>query len=558
MDIFHKIHDVTIPALLRRQSEQHRFMLALSAPSHRGYRDRLSYAQLVHRMSAMAEGLQARGLQHGQRVGLLLTNKAAREAVLTALGCWELGIAVAPLNSKSSDEELLYAVELIDPVLLVVANSIDIQRLASMGLGHIPTLRLDGPEGDPSTWPEPENWVMAPTQANSRISSRDLSCLLFTSGTTARSKAVMHTHQSQLHAGLAIGSAMGLTAKDTYQGAFPIFTSSAWNLACMSAWVYGAGVVLEEDGLDNGARLRLIQAECTSVYHGVPALLHFLVDEFARGGYDAHCVRRLGYGGAPMPIEVMKKFEHHWPHVDQVHIWGMTETGPAGTALPSWMLPRLAGAVGFPQAGCSIRILSEVPEKTHADQHAQIVLRDAPAGEVGEIAFAGLSAATGYFRNSKASAQTFVDGWVLSGDLGRIDREGVLHIVDRKKDIINRGGLKISSAAVEDVIYRCPGVAEAAVVAIPHTKLGEDIAACIVVKDSTTFDLEAVQAICTLLLAENEIPRHWSVLAALPKNAMGKVLKQELRAQLIASSIAKNNICAMFPSERNPSQESDA
>jgi acyl-CoA synthetase (AMP-forming)/AMP-acid ligase II len=297
--------------------------------------------------------------------------------------------------------------------------------------------------------------------------------------------------------------------------------------------------VLEEDGLDNGARLRLIHAECTSVYHGVPALLHFLVDEFARGGYVARCVRRLGYGGAPMPIEVMEKFAHHWPHVDQVHIWGMTETGPAGTALPSWMLPRLAGAVGFPQAGCSIRILAEASEEKLTEQDTQTVLRDAPPGEVGEIAFAGLSAASGYFRNPDASAQTFVEGWVLSGDLGRIDREGVLHYVDRKKDVINRGGLKISSAAVEDAIYRCPGVAEAAVVAIPHPKLGEDIAACIVAKHSTSFDLEAVQAVCARLLAENEIPRHWTVLASLPKNAMGKVLKQELRMQLIESSAAK-------------------
>lgn len=535
MDLFHRIHGLTIPALLRRQAEQHRFQLALSAPSHRGHRDRLSYAQLVHRMSAMAQGLRARGLQQGQRVGLLLSNRAAREAVLTALGCWQLGVAVSPLNGKASDEELRHAIELIDPAMLVVAHAQDVQRLGALGLGHIPTLRLDGPQGDASTWPEPENQIATPGAADAPISPQELSCLLFTSGTTARSKAVMHSHQSQLHAGLAIGGAMGLTANDTYQGAFPIFTSSAWNLACMSAWVYGAGAVLEEDGLDNGGRLRLIHAECTSVYHGVPALLHFLIDEFARGGYDARCVRRLGYGGAPMPIEVMDKFTRHWPHADQVHIWGMTETGPAGAALPSWMLPRLAGAAGFAQAGCSLRILSQEPEEDAAAQRTTNVLRDAATGEVGEIAFAGLSAASGYFRNPAATAETFVNGWVLTGDLGRIDQEGVLHYVDRKKDVINRGGLKISSAAVENAIYRSPGVAEAAVVAIAHPKLGEDIAACIVPTQAGSFDLAAVQAVCARLLADNEVPRRWVVLESLPKNAMGKVLKQALRAQLNAS-----------------------
>jgi len=311
-----------------------------------------------------------------------------------------------------------------------------------------------------------------------------------------------------------------------YQGPWPLHTSSTLNLGCMSAWVYGAGVVLEEDTLDNGGRLRLIASEVSTVYHGVPAPLHFMIDEFERGGYDVTCVRRLAYGGAAMPVEIIKRYARLWPHADQIQVWGMTETGPAGTALPPWMLPRQAGAIGLPQPGCAIRILAD---------GAGSCLRDAPLGEVGEIAFAGSSASPGYFRNAVATAETFVDGWVLTGDLGWIGGEGVLHFVDRKKDIINRGGLKISSAAIEEVLYRCADIAEATVIAVPHSKLGEDIAACVVPRAGTTLNTPTLRAACVESLADNQVPRHWFVLTKLPRNGLGKVLKRELRAQVLAS-----------------------
>lgn len=524
-DTFHILHHITVPDWLRQQAQAHRFRLALSAPSHRGHRDRLGYAQLVVRMHAMARGLHARGLRQGDRLALLLPNTAAREGILTALGCWQLGAAVSPLNRRFTDEELEHALALLEPAMAVVCDTNDARRIEALGIAPERILRLDGPPGAPSTWPEPEDAPAGALPPDRPASPHDLSCLLFTSGTTARAKAVMHTHRTQLHTGLAMGGALGLTCEDTYQGPWPLHTSSVLNLGCMSAWVHGAGVVLEEDTLDNGGRLRLIASEASTVYHGVPAPLHFLIDEFERGGYDVGCVRRVAYGGAAMPVEIIERYARLWPHADQVQVWGMTETGPAGTALPPWMLPRQAGAIGRPQPGCAIRILADGEGPG---------LRDAPPGEVGEIAFAGPSASPGYFRNEAATAETFVDGWVLTGDLGWIDGEGVVHFVDRKKDIINRGGLKISSAAIEEVLYRCPGIAEASVIAVPHPKLGEDVAACVVPRPGITLDTEALRAACAQSLADNQVPRHWFVLQKLPRNGLGKVLKRELRAQVLA------------------------
>ena len=518
MNLSNELHGLTVPALLRRRAARHPFKLALSAHSQRGHRDRLSYAQLVIRMESMARGLHVRGVRQGERVAMFLSNGAVREAVLTALGCWRLGAVVAPLNVRASDDELRHALALIEP-RMVVTTADAVARLR----GFCPTalmVVLGADPGDNAGWPEPEA-VFHALDLPEVAQPEDPSVLLFTSGTTARSKAVTHCHRSQLYCGYAVGGALGLTDQDTYQGAWPIFTSSVLNMACMSAWVHGAGVVLEEAPLDNAGRLRLIESEGTTVYHGVTSPLNFMIDEYPRARYDLSRVRRLGYGGAAMPAEVIAKFAQRLPWVDQVHIWGMTETGPAGTFLAPWFLPRKAGCIGSAMRGCAVRVVDDAG-------------RAVAAGETGEIEFAGPSMALGYFRNPQATAQAFVDGWVRTGDIGRFDDEGHLHFVDRKKDIINRGGLKIASAAVEEVLYRFPGVAEAAVVAVPHAGLGEDIAACVVAAPGATLDTAALQRHCVAHLADYQVPRQWHVFEALPKNPMGKIMKRDLRDLLVA------------------------
>jgi acyl-CoA synthetase (AMP-forming)/AMP-acid ligase II len=511
---------LTIPALLRQQAASQPFRLAFSGHSWHGYRDRLSYVQLVARMQGMGRLLHARGVRQGERVAILLTNDAVRECVLTALGCMEIGAVVVPLNTRSADEELHHALTLTEPVAVV--TTLDQSRRVH-GLYPSAKLLLLGAEGVPDVsveerWPDPAN-TFDSSSAGSVPKADDLACLLFTSGTTARAKAVMHTHRSMLHAGRTMSAALGLEPSDQYQGAWPFFTSSVLSMACMSAWVTGAGVVFEETTLSNAQRLRLIETEATTVYHGVTSIIHFLIDEYQRDSYDLSRLRRFSYGGAVMPVEVIEKISKRVPWVDQVHVWGMTETGPAGTYLAPHFLPRKAGAIGQPMPGCSVRVID--------DKGLPV-----PQGELGEIAFSGPSMALGYYRNEQATAESFVDGWVYTGDIGRFDDEGLLHFVDRKKDIINRGGLKISSASVEEVLYRFPGIGEAAVVAIPHAGLGEDIAACVVAGLGQTLDLKALVEHCAQHLADFARPRQWHVLSELPKSPMGKVLKRELRDQI--------------------------
>lgn len=503
----------TVPALLRRRAEEMPTALAFSAPSWRGGRDRLTYRQLALRMDTVAAGLNGLYLGRGERVAVFLDNDAGREAVLTALGAMALGAVVAPLNTRASDRELTHALALVEPALIVTRAD---HRARLAGLAPCGCLvLLDADAGSPDAWPEPDR-VPPPGVGSALPDPDDLACLLFTSGTTGASKAVMHSHRTMLAAGRAVSASVGLEPGDLYQGAFPFFTSSCLNIGCMSAWVAGAGFVMEGP-LGNADRLRLIATEGTTVYHGVPAVLQFLADQAATDPCRPSALRRFGYGGAAMPAPLIEQIAERFPETDQVHIWGMTETGPAGTVLAPDHLPGKAGAIGVAMPDCQIRLVDDAGT-------------DVPDGIPGEMLFAGPSAALGYFRNPEETAKTFADGWVWTGDIAVRDADGILHFHDRKKDMINRGGLKISSVAVEQVLLRFDGIAEAAVAPVPHAKLGEDVAAFIVEKTGIEVDPDVLTAFCTAHLADYEVPRRIVKLDALPRNPMGKVQKHMLSA----------------------------
>lgn len=520
---------LTIPVLIDRWAQHSPFRIALSARSVAGFRDRIGYAQLALYMRRVASGLAGLGVQRGDRVGVYLTNDAGREAILTALGCFSLGATVVPLNSRSSAEELAYALNLVRPVLVVTTVKSG-ERLRSVYTAPIALIDVpqgQAPSGGAYRWPEPTVVTDLPP---SRIaaSADDTACLLYTSGTTSRSKAVVHSHSSMLHAGLVMGLAVGLEPNDLYQGAFPFFTSSCLNLGCMSSWVHGAGFVMEDD-IDNERRLRLIASECTTVYHGVPTVIQFMLDETALNAYNLCSVRRIAYGGAAMPPSVIERIARCWPWMEQVHVWGMTESGPAGAYLPPQLLPGKAGGMGQAMPYCKLSVIDDdgLP---------------APRGAAGELLFQGPSMAVGYFENPEATAESFRDGWLHTGDVVVESDDGLLWFVDRKKDIINRGGLKISSVAVEAVLLRIPGVAEAAVLSVPHARLGEDVAACIVAASGVQLDMEVVKAWCKQHLGDYEVPRYWMIMEALPKNQMGKVLKRDLREMLRLQSISSQDV----------------
>ncbi len=512
-----ELRSYTVPLLLEARARQFPHRLALSASSVRGVRERLTYAQLVLRMNAVARGFAQLGVASGDRVAVYLTNDLGRECILTALGTMALGAVVVPLNTRASDDELSHALQLVQPRRIVtdLASSERISTLMSAD-----TLIVVDSGNQASlfdAWPEPEREPAA-TRPDYPEDPDLLACLLFTSGTTARAKAVMHTHRTMIATGLCCGSALELTTADLYQGAFPFFTSSALNLACMSCWVRGAGLVLE-GRVDNAERLHLVAREGTTYYHGVPSVLNFMLQEYGRGDYDLTRLRRVAYGGAAMPQDFTHRIASTWPWADQVQTYGLTESGPTGSVLrPDEMMSK-ADSVGRAMPFCKLQVVDDSGEPL-------------PPGNTGEIAIRGPGVAVGYYRNPEASAKAFSGDRVLTGDIGRLDEDGFLYFGDRKKDVINRGGLKIASVAVENVLYQHPSVQEAAVVAVSHRDLGEDVAACVVLNSELEAAGDELSAYCAVKLADYEVPRRWLFLTELPKNPLGKVLKTELRELL--------------------------
>lgn len=517
--------DLSLPALMAAQAVRHGASLALSAMSEGRARRRLSYAALHEASLTAAVRLRQAGLGAGDRLGIHLTNDWALECFVAALGALTLGAVVVPLNTRSAAPELAHALGLTTPRLILC----DAQGRARLGEACDLARADAGFRGCDILDPVP---LTAPAEPSGDAVFADpgadaLGCLLFTSGTTARAKAVMHSHRTMIATGRCSGGALGLRRGDVYQGAFPFFTSSALNLAGMSCWVAGAGLVIEGQ-IDTEARLDLIRSEGTSFYHGVPSILNFMSRSHETARHDLGGLRVIANGGATMPAELTARIARLWPWVTQVQIYGMTESGPAGTVLPAARRGDKAGSVGRAMAGMTVAILDDAGHPL-------------PPGTAGEIALTGAPVALGYYRNPEATAAAFDGRRVRTGDVGQLDADGFLWFGDRKKDLINRGGLKIASIAVEDVLYRHPDVLEAAVVAVPHPDLGEDVVAVVAARPGAAGEemAAALRALCRAALADYAVPRHILFRDSLPRNPMGKILKAALREDAAEALVAR-------------------
>ena len=352
------------------------------------------------------------------RVGVLLSNDAALDCILTALGAMTLSAAVVPLSPRWADAELEYALTLTEPVL-VVTDRAGLDRLASL-VPDLDCLSVEARPGMSSWQPFSGDAPELPVDAEPAADLDRLASLLFTSGTTARPKAVMHSHETTLAAGRACSAALGITPDDIYQGAFPFFTSSALNIACAACWTVGAGFVIEHL-VGNAERLALMRDEVTTLYHGVPSVLHFMAEEAAERPMAHPALRRIAYGGAPMPPHIRQRLKEIWPDADHVQIYGSTESGPAGTVIDEATMAVHPMAVGQAMEGYTVHVVDD---------------SDTPcaAGQSGAVMLEGPGVAIGYWRNPEATGATFSGRTVRMGDTGWLDETGLLTFEDRAKD----------------------------------------------------------------------------------------------------------------------------
>jgi long-chain acyl-CoA synthetase len=472
---------VNLAHVLSRAGRAHSDRIAL----HHTERS-LTFGELEEGAALAAARLRGLGVEPGDRVALRLPNGPA--FVVAWLGGLRLGAIVVPLNPLLADREIDERLRISGTRLLV--DDEELLRNATESAYEI--VERDGV--DPAV-------------------------ILFTSGTSGRAKGAVLTHRGIRTAADAAATALDLTAEDVVLGAAPfshVLGQSTGLVATLSA---GASVAIVER-FQAEETLSWMNSTRTTILLGVPTMCIALCDA-ARSAAQLPPVRIAHVGGAPVPLEVARDFERTFGG-EVYEGYGLTEMSGIATTFVAGQT-RKPGSVGMALGETEMRIVA-------------FDGRSLPANEPGEVQFRGPSVIPGYWHDEEATAEALSeDGWLSTGDVGYVDEEGYLFLVDRKKDVIIRGGYNVYPREVEEVLYGHPDVLEAAVVGIPHPTLGEEIAALVVGRPGASPDPEMLRAYARERVAAYKYPRHVVIVDSLPKGPTGKILKREIDAEALVA-----------------------
>jgi len=476
---------------------------------------RLSWRALHHAASKCAGGLAQRGVQPGDRVAVHLGN--VPEFVIATLACAWLGAVLVPVDARASGPELEHVLADSGAVAVVCA-----EPLAALlkSAAVLPQLRLRfTTEADAAAPFEPWRALMqAEPLAQPHDAEEDaLAVLLYTSGTTGRPKGVMLTHLNIVHSVLHYVEAMDLTGADRSIAAVPLSHVTGL-VAQLYTLMHCAGALVLMRNFKAADFVRLAARERITHMIMVPAMynLCLLLPDLAE--HDLAAWRIGAYGGAPMPPATIDGVAARLPWLVLMNAYGGTETCSPATLMPQGHTPTHRDSVGRAVACGEIAVFDDLG-------------RELPPGETGEIWIAGPMVSPGYWRNPEATASEFRAGFWRSGDIGSQDSDGYVRVLDRKKDMIDRGGYKIYCATVESVLAGHPDVVESALVGVPCAVLGERVHAFVCVREiGDATSAAALQAFCAARIADYAVPETWTIgTEPLPRNANGKVLKRVLR-----------------------------
>jgi long-chain acyl-CoA synthetase len=486
-----------------------------------------NYGQWAQRCQHLAAQFQAAGLQPGDRVALFMRNHVRYLEVVFA--AWWAGLAVVPINAKLHLREAQWIIDNAQARWAFVTGDIASENNESLsGLERV--IEVDGRQAD-ALWQWPESPVNTPITERR---ADDLAWLFYTSGTTGRPKGVMITHRNLLTMGLGYFCDVDtVSAQDTIAYAAPM--SHGAGIYAIPHLMAGARhMVPPSGGLDPTELFALGQQIGPLSMFAAPTIVKRLVDHAEAAGFSVDACgqtfKTIVYGGAPMyAADIQRALRVMGPRF--VQIFGQGESPMVGTVLSRQQLQdtqhakysqRLA-SVGLAQTPVRIRV-------TDTQGH------DLPLGEVGEVVIQGDSVMAGYWRNPEATTQAIQQGWLFTGDMGCLDVDGFLTLKDRSKDMIISGGSNIYPREIEEVLLHAPGVAEAAVVGAPDAEWGEVVVAFVVPQTGQELDTALLDKLCLEEIARFKRPKRYEIVASLPKNNYGKVLKTELRQRLVSAT----------------------
>jgi long-chain acyl-CoA synthetase len=508
--------------------------------------ERVSFEAFHRAVANLARDMAARGIVKGDRIALVMRNLP--EWPVAFYAGLSLGAILTPLNAWWTGPELEYGLTDSGAKMLVC----DVERFARMAehLPNCPELKhvyvsrskeeiahpyvstLEAVLGEPNSWKDLPDLPL-PDVA---LDPEDDATIFYTSGTTGKPKGALATHRnvnSNIGSAMAAGQRAILRRGEEIPAPDPDapqrgsllsvpFFHATGCFAVLNPTLFAGAKIAMMRKFDAEAAMAMIEREKLTQMGGVPTIAWQILEHPNRAKYDLSSLESVAYGGAPSAPELVRKIKEAWPKSAAGNGWGMTETSATATSNSAEDYENRPDSAGPPVPVTDLKIMTIEGD------------RELPVGEVGELWCKGPQVVKEYWNKPEATAQTFVDGWVKTGDLARLDEEGFVYLIDRAKDMLIRGGENIYCIEVENVLYEHPAVMDAALVGIPHKTLGEEPGAVVTLKPGAHATEEELRAFVADRLAAFKVPVRvifWH--ETLPRNANGKIMKNELKKVFI-------------------------
>ena len=467
----------------------------------------VSYAVLDEGSARVAGLLRAEGVGPGDRVAVMLPNVPYFPVVY--YGALRLGAIVVPMNVLLRGREVAFYCR--DSGAKVLFAWEGFAEAAEQGAAEAGTELVTVRPGD---FEQLLGAVEEPVREVVDRDASDTAVILYTSGTTGTPKGAELTHDNLRRNCAVSGGLHEIGPGDVILGALPLFHSFGQTCTLNAAVAAGATITLLPR-FDPVKALEIVARDDVTIFMGVPTMYGALLHAPGREAADLSRLRLCVSGGASLPVEVMHAFEEAFDCVI-LEGYGLSETSPVAS-FNHGERERKPGSIGTPIEGVEMRVVD-------ADG------KPLPAGEVGEIVIRGHNVTKGYWQRPDATAEAMRDGWFHTGDMARVDEDGYFFVVDRKKDMIIRGGYNVYPREVEEVLYEHPAVREAAVVGVPHERWGEEVGAAVVLEEGGAIGADELREFVKERVARYKYPREIWFVDELPKGPTGKILKREIAA----------------------------
>jgi long-chain acyl-CoA synthetase len=472
---------------------------------------RYTYAEFNRAVNRAAHLLASRGVAKGDKVSLLMPNSS--EYIIAYFACFKLGAVAGPVNSLLKPQELAYVIANSEAKALILHSEfravVDAVQKELPDLQHV--LEFDD---EARVTAEFQNAGALPSTT---IERDDEAIIIYTSGTTGKPKGCLLTHGNLIANARQIAGWLGFTERDRLLTVMPLFHMNAVSVTTMTPLYAGASTVVSPK-FSASRFWRIISDYEVTSFGSVATMLARLLSAYPEGvprGLKTEQLRFAMCGSAPVPAEIMRAFEETFNCL-VIEGYGLSESTCRSTFNPPDERRR-PGSCGMP-IGNEMKIVDEED-------------REVAEGELGEVVLRGENILKGYYKNPAATTEAFRNGWFHTGDIGYKDADGFFYIVDRKSDMIIRGGENIYPREIDEVLYTHPAVAAAATIGVPDPVYGEEVAAFIVLKEGVEVSAEEIISFCRERLADYKCPKSVRFIAEIPKGPTGKLLKRELARQ---------------------------